>query len=75
MAPQVLLGFARLDWRARRAREHGDNRGKLRYRRVALDDVDMRLVMLFVTHSGMFPCFFGGIWLILRSSRRSAVAT
>src|ERR1700742_70075 len=26
-----------------------------------------------LTHSGMFPCFFGGVWAILRSSRRSAV--
>ena len=30
--------------------------------------------MCFV-HSGMFPCFFGGTWVILRSSSRRAVAT
>ena len=26
-------------------------------------------------HSGMFPCFFGGVWVILRSSSRRAVDT
>ena len=27
----------------------------------------------FAAHSGMFPCFLGGIWVILRSSSRRAV--
>ncbi len=31
--------------------------------------------LVVAAHSGMFPCFFGGIWAILRSSSRSAVAT
>ena len=38
-------------------------------------DVLVHLAVRVVAHSGMFPCFFGGIWVILRSSSRSAVAT
>ena len=120
VTPQVHFLLPRLGRRARRAAEHGDQRRQLLVGRLALDDLDVRLVLcsasspaaawsvtatssltsadcslgslllncslgslagscgsllLVVAHSGMLPCFFGGIWAILRSSSRSAVAT
>src|SRR4051812_4839016 len=43
-----------------------------RHRPNVADLGDVRFV---VAHSGMFPCFLGGVCVILRSSSRSAVAT
>src|SRR5579884_1655319 len=86
MSPHVALGSRRLGRTATCAAEHRDQRGKLFLGRVALDDLDVRLVPVvgllgllpvvrLFGHSGMFPCFFGGSWAILRSSSRRAVAT
>src|SRR5580693_514892 len=82
--PPAVVRRSRLASAAGGAAQHRDQCGQLLFGRLALEHLDVRLMRFvlwrsalrlfsLVAHSGMFPCFLGGIWAILRSSSRSAV--
>src|ERR1700758_1282144 len=79
--PPGALGMLRFGCTAGETAQHGHHRGQLLVGGFPLDYLGVWLVRVLrlvghgaLRHSGMFPCFLGGRWETLRSSRRSAVA-